>query len=151
MNFKKKLKYTKFLFFISISFSIISYSLSLKGIPEIYPFFYWKLYSQPLGSNEVFNDYRLYGITKDNDTLRIPNIGYPHFNKDDYYYFITNEASKIKSNSFELNYHKSRIQVFGEFIAPNFENYILAQEQFKPITLLNNTKNYNISILLSTK
>jgi hypothetical protein len=74
MNIKQNLYITKFLFFISIILSIGTFFNQKNGGSEIYPFYHWKLFSQPLGNYYTFDSYRIYGITTNNDTVRIPNI-----------------------------------------------------------------------------
>jgi len=62
MNTDQKLLATKGLVIISIILSFLSFLNTKKGTKEIYPFFYWKLYSQPLGNTYTFNDFRIYAI-----------------------------------------------------------------------------------------
>ena len=145
-----KLHITKILFWISIIFSTLSFLLSINNKKEIYPFFYWKLYTQPLGSNLSVNDYRLYGIIN-NDTVRITNTGYPNLNQDDYYYFLSNEASKIKNKQKDSTYYKIRLQDFGKFIAPKYDSYLLVEENFNPIDFYKNNSSYYKKIIFSTQ
>jgi hypothetical protein len=150
MSYKLKLKYLKVLFLISILFSILSFFSKTSGGKELYPFFYWKLYTQPLGSNGIFDDYRIYGITEEKDTIRIPNIGYDFFNQDDYYYYLLGEAQKI-SNQKNIELIQTRLHSFGKNIAPQYEYYILVKEEFNPIELTINKDHYHSTILLSSK
>jgi len=151
MSYYYKLRITQGIFFLSILLSSISFLNTKFGIKEFYPFFYWKLYTQPLGNNYLYEDYRLYGVTIKNDTVRIKNKGYANFNQDDYYYFLTGEGQKIMKNEINLNYHKKRLKDFGEFLAPNYSEYILVKESFNPITIVKNPSNYTKEIILSTK
>lgn len=147
MKVAQQLKITKSLFFISLILSAVSFFISTQGYKEIYPFFYWKLYTQPLGNTYLYNDYKIYG-TIGKDTIRVSNKGYENFNKDDYYYFLTKEASIIASKKYNSNYHKKRIYDFGQAIAPNFKQYILMKESFNPIEIAKDSTNYTKEIIL---
>jgi hypothetical protein len=151
MNIKQNLYITKFLFFISIILSIGTFFNQKNGGSEIYPFYHWKLFSQPLGNYYTFDSYRIYGITTNNDTVRMPNIGYKNLSQDDYYYFVGAEANKIKNNPEHIDYFKTRIKDFGKFINPNFKDYILIKETFNPMEIIKDTSNYNRNIILSTR
>ena len=65
-------KYTKYLFYISISLSFFSFIIIKRGYQELYPFFSWKLFSSPSGNTSETTEYRLYGVKK-KDTVRISN------------------------------------------------------------------------------
>lgn len=151
MNYKYKLIVTQALFFISIFLSVLSYINTKKGGTELYPFFYWKLYTQPLGNNIIFKGYRIYGVNKSKDTVRIPNIGYKYFNKDDYYYFVTIEANKVINNQIDINKHKKRLFEFGTSIAPGFNEYLIIQEKYKVFEISKNSNQFEKHLISSSK
>lgn len=143
----KKSTINKLIFFISIALSICSFLLSLRKKKEIYPFFYWKLYTQPLGNIPIYKDYRLYGI-KNADTIRISNKGYRYLNQDDYYYFLSNEVNKLTTKNLPITYHKQRINDLGKLIAPQFDHFILMEESFSPSEIIRNHNNFSKKIIL---
>lgn len=151
MNFKFKLIATQWLFFISIILSIGSFIIKKNGGSEIYPFFYWKLYTQPLGNNLVYQDYRIYGVNNTNDTIRIPNKGYKNFNQDDYYYFLTIEANKVINNEIEIKKHKKRLFEFGNNIAYGFNEYLIIQEKYDVLEYPNNPNKFEKQIISTSK
>ena len=150
MKLDQKLLFTKILFSLSLLLSATSFISNRYGGPSIYPFTYWKLYTQPLGNVSPIDDYRIYAITLNNDTLRIENKGYNYMNNDDYYYFLTLEASKIKEKKYSLSYHKQRIFDFGQFIAPNHLKYLLVKESFDPFEISKDSSKFRKEIILST-
>ena len=139
------LKRVLILFFSSIILSITSFVLTFFNQKEIYPFFYWRLYSQPLGSKLNFKDYRLYGV-RDKDTTRLPNKGYPYLNQDDYYYFLTNHID-IKNN--KQKYSK-KIHSFGKLINPNFDYYLIGEE-FITLEERGKSNQETVTFIFSTK
>ena len=151
MNNRYKLIVTQILFFISILLSVLSYVNTKKGGTEVYPFFYWKLYTQPLGSNLIHKDYRIYGVNKFNDTVRIPNIGYKYFNQDDYYYFVTIEANKVINHQIDINKHKKRLFEFGKSIAPGFNEYLIIQEKYKVFEISKNSNQFEKHLISTSK
>lgn len=150
MNFKRNLKIVQILFFASVLFSCISFLNKKIGVDEIYPFFYWKLYTQPLGNTYSYKNYRVYGVHK-NDTIRIPNKGYYNLNKDDYYYFLFYEAKKIINKEKPIAYYKTRLKDFGQMLHPNFPEYLLIEEKFNPIEIARDSLNFETTIILSSK
>ena len=138
-------KRTLILFFSSIILSITSFVLTFFNQKEIYPFFYWRLYSQPLGSKLSFKDYRLYGV-RDKDTTRLSNKGYPYLNQDDYYYFLTNHID-IKNN--KQKYSK-KIHSFGKLINPNFDYYLIGEE-FITLEEQEKSNKETVTFIFSTK
>ena len=121
------------------------------GFKELYPFFHWKLYTQPLGNTNIVYDYRIYGISKNNDTIRLKNKGYKYLNQDDYYYFLSNEAQKVKSKEFSNSYLKNRLKSFGSLIDSNYVEYLIIEEEFDPMTINSDSKIYKPKIILSSK
>lgn len=139
---------TTFLVLLSIFFSILNFFSTKFFKQEIYPFTHWKLYSQPLGNDYQYTDYRLYGI-KNRDTIRIANKNYPNFRSDDFYYFITIESKKINKNKQLTN---KRLGDFGDFITKNkFNHYLLIEEFFNPIDIYKDSTNYSKKIIYELK
>ncbi len=149
------LKTNYYLLIIVLIFTIIMSFFSfirenLNGKKEFYPFFYWKLYTKPLGWEYQIKNYRLYGI-KNNDTIRVNNTGFELFSKDDYYYYITGEANSIKKKEFSEEYYKKRLTNFGGSIGLNYDNYLLIEENFNPLEIFKDSTKYTIKVIFSTK
>ena len=149
-NAQVKLKCTKLLVMISFALSILNYFSVKNDFGELYPFFHWKLYTQPLGNTAMVKDYRVYGIYG-NDTIRLKNKGYKFLNQDDYYYFISNEAKKLISNNFPKQELKQRLKSFGLLLDKNCTEFLLVEESFSPLFINSTPKKYQTKILLKTK
>lgn len=145
-----KIKITKSLFFISILLSIGSLIMKFNGHKELYPFFYWKLYTQPMGNKYIHTDYKLYAL-KGKDTVRIPNIGYAYLNQDDYHYFLSNEASRIKAQEKPKEYFETRLFDFGQMIAPTYDTYFLIEETYNPLKIAEDSTLFTKNIIFKTK
>ena len=130
MGTKKRLALTKILFFLSIALSIGSFVTIKKGYGEIYPFFYWKLFSQPTGWNGIVEDYRVYA-KKDssNKWVRLENHGYKDFDQDDYFYFILKQANLYEEDSILA---RKKTLIFCKYIAPEYSSYKIVKETFNP-------------------
>ncbi len=136
-------------FILSVFLSICSYFTTLQGKGEIYPFFFWKLFTRPLGHSYHVKDYRLYGVNR-TDTLRIDNKGYELFDKDDYYYFVSGEASWILKREKPYKFHKQRINDFAQSLGLNFATYLVVEESYNPLEIIKEPKNYKQKIIFST-
>lgn len=130
------LKWTKYLVIGSIVLSILSFiNLRVLGGKEIYPFFYWKLYSQPNGAKFPVSTYRIYAVSG-LDTIRIENKGYETFNKDDYIYFLSREITRIQNGEIDLRTAKQRILSFSKSIAPNYNRFLVIEEVYYPFEII---------------
>src|SRR6478609_196829 len=63
MKIPTRLKITKYLLVLSLLGSCISLLTSIAGKGELYPFFYWKLYPQPIGWDHKTTTIRIYAKT----------------------------------------------------------------------------------------
>lgn len=141
-------KFTRHLFFISLVFSCLNFISTSYYNQELYPFFHWKLYSQPLGNDYFYADYRLYGINNTRDTIRISNRNNPVFSKDDQYYFLSREAMAIKNNTLTNQRISKRLGDFGDVITQNaFDDYLLIEESFNPLNLISDSAVYTKQII----
>lgn len=139
---------TTFLVILSILFSVLNIITTKFLKEEIYPFTHWKLYSQPLGNDYQYTDFRLYGI-KNKDTFRIANKNYKNFDYDDFYYFVTIEVNKLNQNK---NLTNKRLGDFGDFITNNkFNHYLFVEEFFNPIEIYKDSTNYSKKIIYEFK
>ena len=151
MKIKKKYYFQLTLLLFSVVMSAFSFLNVVKGGEEFYPFFYWKLYTKPSGWEYNYKDYRLYGVTRTKDTIRIENNGYYLFDKDDYSYFIGNESMSIIGKQYTKQYYISRINAFAKSLDVYYGEYLIIEEEFNPIEVYENNKNYTTKVIFSTK
>lgn len=141
-------KHTKYLIIISFILSCLNFFTSSFYNQELYPFFHWKLYSQPLGNDYTYTDYRLYGINNSRDTIRIQNANSVLFSKDDRYYFLSREVTNIKTKSIVSQKLQQRLGDFGDAITKNaYDDYLLVEESFNPLNLIIDPNAYTKSII----
>ncbi len=141
-------KNTRYLFFISLVLSGLNFITTSYFNQELYPFFHWKLYSQPLGNDYKYDDYRLYGISNTRDTVRISNSNSLIFSKDDQYYFLSREVVNIKNNTLSQKIINKRLGDFGDVITKNaFDDYLLMEESFNPLNLITDSADYTKKII----
>lgn len=141
-------KYTRYLFFVSLLLSCLNFITSSFYGQELYPFFHWKLYSQPLGNDYIYSDYRLYGISNTRDTIRISNSNTLVFSKDDQYYFLSREVTNIKNKRLSPQELQKRMGDFGDAITKNdYDDYLLVEESFNPLDLVKDSTHYTTRII----
>lgn len=126
-------RYTKILFYSSIILSLLSFFFIKKGLGEFYPFYSWKLFTKPSGSEAEEFEYRIYAI-KNKDTIRLENTKS--------YYFDENDKSKIINSYGDLIFYgkdvlvnKNKLLKFSKFIEPSYNRFILVKEYYRPIEL----------------
>lgn len=151
MNSKKRYYYQVTLFFFTVGMSVFSFVNTIKGGEGIYVFFYWKLYTKPSGWEYSAKDYRLYGVTKEFDTIRVDNKGYSLFDKDDYFYFINEESQGILAGKNPKIYYADRIRAFATAIDVSYPEYLIVEEEFNPIDVYKNPLSYKTKVIFSTK
>lgn len=148
---KKRLVFTKILVIASIFGAGISLITINTSFGEVYPFFYWKLYSQPAGnaSVKVFDDYRLYAQkTKNTSFERIPIQVHESFTKDDQQYFLRYYIPKVLEDPKD-SHALSKLQFFATYIAPNYERYKIVKESYELKKLLDDRKNYDTTTVFT--
>lgn len=128
-------RYTKYLFFIGVVLSLYSLIVIQKGGREFYPFYSWKLFSIPSGSDEYESEYRLYGV-KGEDTIRINNDEDALFGKNEKFKIISFYARNISDRE-----SQKELKNFGKLIAPDFKTFLLIEEKYKPKDLCD--RNYH--------
>lgn len=142
---KQQLLLTKLLVITSILCAGISLITINTSFGEVYPFFYWKLYSQPAGnaSVKVFDDYRIYGKkTTESSFERIPIQNNESFTKDDQQYFLRYYIPKLLENSRDTN-ALLKLKIFAKYIAPQYKQYKIVRESYELKKILDNRQNYD--------
>lgn len=148
---KKRLVFTKILVITSILCAGISLITIKTSFGEVYPFFYWKLYSQPAGnaSVKVFDHYRLYAQKIKNTPFeRIPIQEHKSFTKDDQQYFLRHYIPKVLENPRDTN-ALSKLKVFAVYIAPDYQQYKIVKESYELKKLLENRQNYDTTTVFT--
>ena len=127
MNYyQKTLVMTSVLIVLSIS----TIYIETKGV-NMYPFFHYKLYTQPLGNKKMIEIYRLYKVTATNDTLRLKFEDIKSFDTDSYGYYIDYVAHEIEdTDSAKKNQVIVKLKAFVKYLYPNVHHWLLAKESY---------------------
>lgn len=125
----------------------MSYWTTQKGWSEIYPFYFWKLYSQPAGWSTKYTGYRIYAKnTSDSSWTRLENHERASFNQDETLYFLNPITKRLIENTNEKDLLKLRS--FCQHIAPEFEEYKVVEEVFNPLDLIGDASNYDTATVV---
>jgi hypothetical protein len=101
-----------------------------KGGKEIYPFFSWKLFTSPSGSDKFEEQYRLYRVTG-NDTVRVLYQATDIYDENNLALVTGFYGKKIdKKEDTENSIRKMKI--FMKSYRPEYKNLILYKESFNP-------------------
>ncbi|VFA43754.1 hypothetical protein [Chryseobacterium indologenes] len=123
-------KYTKYLFFFSVSMSAMTLIIQEIGYKEIYPFSGWKLFTIPAAGEKSMDRYKLYGV-KDGDTIRILNKKSESYEANDEEGIVYVYGEKIERNE-ERAENIKKLLIFAKDTRPEFQKYLLYKETYNP-------------------
>jgi len=123
-------KYTKYLFFISLFLSLLSLYIIGKGGKEIYPFYSWKLFTSPSGSEKFEEQYRLYKV-EGNDTIRVLYQATKMYDENNLALITGFYGKKIEKNENREESVK-KMKIFMRSYRPGYNNLLLYKESFNP-------------------
>ena len=121
------------------------------GWSEIYPFYFWKLYSQPAGWSYSFDDLRVYGKNvNDENWSRIKNEDRNTFKRDETLYFLRHVIKRIENPDSEMSYQRDlkKLKVFCEFLAPEYAKHKVVRETYNPKEIMKNTTKYDTTTVV---
>lgn len=125
--------------------SCISLVMSLKGKGEFYPFFYWKLYTQPIGWDHQTIVTRIYAKNaSDTAYSRIPLKSYHSFSKDEVCYSLDYAVSLMKDDSIKAN---SMLLSLCRQLEPQYRSYRIVREEYNPEAVLAGNNNHHDTII----
>ena len=147
---KKTLKHTKIFVVISIVLSCLSFATTQKGWSEIYPFYFWKLYSQPAGWAKHYTSYRVYVQDSTGSWIRLENKDRATFNKDETLYFLNAITQRLIGEQTEQERSKDlkKLKIFCEYLAPGFQDYKVVAEEYNPLDLIENIQDYDTTTVV---
>lgn len=140
-------KYTKYLFFISLVLSLFSLYIIEKGGKEIYPFYSWKLFTSPSGSEKIEEQYRVYTV-EGNDTVRLKYQATEIYDENNLALITGFYGKKIEKNE-DREGSVKKMKIFIKSYRPEYSNLLLYKESFNPWDLGN--PNFKIRKTLITK
>lgn len=125
----------KYLVGISIILSMVSWYTSRIGMGELYPFFYYKLYSQPAASKGMDENLRVYTL-KDGRLTRRPIEDIQSFTKDDIMYSLAYHAH-------DTVHGKQKLSLLLNYLYPDQGPYWIYNETFSITEILKNPEGYD--------
>ena len=129
---------------------MLSVYTSEKGLGEIYPFFFWKLYSQPLGTQRTYTEYRIYSRDNDDhDFKRNPIRATKTFTLDDYLYTLNYLISHALEDSLSAGDYRKKLLVFSRHVVPGKKDYKIVSETYRPADLLIPNYTYDTATVIS--
>ncbi|WP_337068704.1 hypothetical protein [Pontibacter sp. 13R65] len=129
----------------SIAGSLLSVFTLSSGWGEVYPFFSWKLFTQPLGNKGSYTEYRIYtSNTKEGAKWQRQEIkATPTFTTDEYYYCFNALVKTALADSARGSNAKANLFSFVRHVVPAAHAYKIVEEIYAPLELLNNPTRYD--------
>lgn len=126
----------KSLVYLSVLLSVLSFFTSRAGYGEIYPFFFWKLFSQPIGSKGQDELLRIYALDSNDTWERIPIRETKTFLRDDIMYSLSFNVNDSLNGEMRLKY-------LCEHLYPGYKEYRIYKEVYNPKDILEDPDNYD--------
>jgi hypothetical protein len=101
-----------------------------RGGKEIYPFFSWKLFTSPSGSEKFEEQYRLYRVDG-NDTIRIFYKPTAIYDENNLSLIVGFYGKKIEKNENRKG-SVEKMKIFMKSYQPEYKNLLLYKESFNP-------------------
>ena len=131
-NYKSAMKY---LVGLSVILSMFSWYTSRVGLGELYPFFFYKLFSQPRGTKGFDDVLRVY-IRHDNKMVRRPMEAIKSYSQDDISYSLEHYVSdSINGNR--------KLSILLNHLYPNQGPYWVYKEIYNPSEILKHKEHYD--------
>jgi hypothetical protein len=113
--------------------SLVAYGFARLGWDEPFPFFHWKLYSQPLGAKEGYKGWRIYYRPTPRDSLqRMPVQPIPGFSETAFVYTLYNWVERYKQAPEAA---RPALKALAQHAKPGMAEYRIVEEQFQPLEL----------------
>lgn len=149
MTLQQRLTATKVLVLLGLVLMCGNYGIyKLGGPPELYPFFYWRLYSAPVGVDET-TLHRLYtreaqGAAWERLPIR-PTEAYP---RKEYVWQFESLVGQVLRDSLSRTDARERLAVFAREIVPEAEGLKVVAETVYARDLARGTSHYDTTTVL---
>ncbi|MFC6996442.1 hypothetical protein [Rufibacter roseus] len=143
-RYHRRLFFLKALVLLSMAGALASTFTLRQGWGEIYPFFNWKLYTQPRGNTHVYSVYRVYTRQAGETQFKRQQVqATPTFNRDDYTYMLWELASRVAADSSGTTNNREKLEAFVKHVHPKAQEYRVVQETMQVKDLLNHPEKYD--------
>jgi hypothetical protein len=137
MNMKKRLLATRVLVVISLIASAGALFTLKMQWGEPYPFFHWKLFSQPTGWDLCVHEYRIYGKLPGGEYVRIKIEQRKTFTSDDINYLLSYLMQLPDERE-----RNEKLKILCQYIAPEYTAYRVVEELYNPLVIMHDFDNY---------
>lgn len=138
---------TKYLVYISILGIVLSFFTQKKGWGELYPFFHWKLYSQPSAKDSVYCMQKIV-VDTGNGEVELLNDGVL-VSRDDYFY-VANQLTRDFETTHDSLLLKSRLNDWGGYLSTNAVCVKLVKSCCDPLAYSKGEKEFKNQLIIST-
>lgn len=146
---KTRLRLTLSLVLLSFALGAVSIATGKAGLGEAYPFFHWKLYSQPLGWELTFTEYRIYYQPVEGGPLKRKAIAETEtFNYDQYVYTF-NDCVKDYLTQYTLDRNRARLHAFAKHIQPEAKRWHIVAETYNPLLIIYHPQAYDTATVVA--
>ena len=146
---KKAFLRTKYFVISSVVLAFVSFCTTAQGWSEVYPFYFWKLYSQPAGWAYSYDDLRVYVKKTEVDNWeRLANRDRKTFNRDESLYFLRHYVPLLSTEGEVQIDAERKIKAYCKFIAPGCVGYKVVQETYNPLEVLYDKQAYDTLTLM---
>ena len=150
LNSKNKFQITKWIVIGSIFLSLFSVVADKLGWGLLYPFFSWKLYTQPYGWENKADQYRIYVRNDDSITYTRKSVkATSTFTTDEYVYTLRALVAKsLEGDEQTKTLSKQKLDVLVRHLEPNYAHYKIVKETFVPTELIASPQKYDTCTVL---
>lgn len=140
--FARRLRATRWLVLAGMLLSYASYGVFKLGGPrELYPFFYWRLYSAPVDAH-AYATYRVYTRSaSDAGWHRHPVAPSTLYSRKGYFWQLESLTTAFRAAPTERN--EARLRLFAETVVPDAAAYRIVAESFDPRALVRGHADYD--------
>jgi hypothetical protein len=147
MTDQKRFLYTKIIVIGSVLISLLSFVTQIY----FYPFFHYKLYTQPLGFKNSSTEYRIYSQTDSSDLfIRNPIKPTSTYDYESYLYTFNFLISEIENSKGDrLFFYKRKLLKFCKEVVPGQKQYKIVSETYHPLDLKNEKVKYDTTTIIN--
>ena len=139
---------TKYLIYISVLGIILSFFTQKNGWGELYPFFHWKLYSQPSAKDSVYCIQRVIVVSEEGKKEIFFNNGNVVSNDD--YFYVANKLSRDFEAKHDTALLCKRLTDWGKQLSPSARCFELVKSCCDPLVYSKGKQDFQNHLIIST-
>lgn len=149
MDASLRLKLTRALAISAMALMALSYGTHKMGLArELYPFFYWRLFSEPEGWNGA-RTYRLYVRAAHSEAWQRLHVqSTPAYPRKEYSYQLNMLAEQALDDPEGRTDARERLALFAQLTVPDAVEFRIVEETYHPLALLEDATAYDTTTAL---